>query len=85
MILLDAVLGVLVLALLGATFRLIVGPSDADRAVAMDYGFFVFVAGVALLAVRLDQPVLLDVVLVTTLVGFLATVALARLVEWGRR
>ena len=37
-------------------------------------------AAMALLAVRLNAPTLLDLVLVGTLVGFLSTVAFARLV-----
>lgn len=84
MILLDMVLLVLVLSMLVAIGRTVAGPDDADRAVAVDFGFFVFVAAVAVLAVRLDQPALLDLVLVATMVGFLATVALARLVNRRR-
>ena len=80
MILLDAALVVLALALVVATVRLVVGPTDADRALGVDLGFAVVLAAVALLAVRLDAPALLDLVLVGTLVGFLSTVAFARLV-----
>ncbi len=80
MILLDAALVVLALALVVATVRLVVGPTDADRALGVDFGFAVVIAAVALLAVRLDAPALLDLVLVGTLVGFLSTVAFARLV-----
>ncbi|SFO76087.1 multicomponent Na+:H+ antiporter subunit F [Geodermatophilus dictyosporus] len=80
MILLDAALVVLALALGAATLRLVAGPTDADRALAVDLGFAVVVAAIALLAVRLDRPALLDLVLVATLVGFLSTVAFARLV-----
>ena len=80
MILLDAALVVLALALVVATVRLVVGPTDADRALAVDFGFAVVLAAVALLAVRLDAPAVLDLVLVATLVGFLSTVAFARLV-----
>ena len=80
MILLDAALVVLALALVVATVRLVVGPTDADRALGVDFGFAVVLAAVALLAVRLDAPALLDLVLVGTLVGFLSTVAFARLV-----
>ncbi|WFE29404.1 monovalent cation/H+ antiporter complex subunit F [Solwaraspora sp. WMMD791] len=78
---LDLVLGVLAAAMLAAIVRLVVGPTDADRAAALDFGFFVFIAAVAVLAARLRIPALLDLVLTATLVGFLATVALARLVE----
>lgn len=80
MILLDAALVVLALTLVVATVRLVVGPTDADRALGVDLGFAVVLAAVALLAVRLDAPALLDLVLVATLVGFLSTVAFARLV-----
>ena len=80
MILLDAALVVLSLALVVATVRLVVGPTDADRALGVDFGFAVVIAAIALLAVRLDAPALLDLVLVATLVGFLSTVAFARLV-----
>jgi multicomponent Na+:H+ antiporter subunit F len=79
-ILLDTALVVLALALVVATVRLVVGPTDADRALGVDFGFAVVVAAFALLAVRLDAPALLDLVLVATLVGFLSTVAFARLV-----
>jgi multicomponent Na+:H+ antiporter subunit F len=79
MVVLDSALLVLVLALMVAIGRILAGPTDADRVVALDYGFVVFVAGIALLAVRLDTPALLDLVLAATLVGFLVTVAMARL------
>jgi multicomponent Na+:H+ antiporter subunit F len=79
-ILIDAALAVLALALVVATVRLVVGPTDADRALGVDFGVAVVIAAIALLAVRLDAPALLDLVLVATLVGFLSTVAFARLV-----
>lgn len=82
---LDLPLAVLAAAMLAAIVRLVVGPTDADRAAALDFGFFVFIAGVAVLAARLDIAALLDIVLTATLVGFLATVALARLVEGRSR
>ncbi len=80
----DVVLGGLALAMAAATARVILGPSNADRALGVDFGFAVFVAAVAVLAVRLEQPALLDLVLAATLLGFLTTVALAALVERGR-
>lgn len=81
---LDVLLVVLALSLLPAVWRMLVGPTASDRAMAADHGFFVLVAALALLAVRLPTPALLDVVVVATLVGFLATVTLARLVDRGR-
>ncbi len=78
--LLDAALIVLALALLVAAWRVAFGPTDADRALGVDLGFAVVIAGIALLAVRLKASAVLDLVLVATLVGFLSTVAFARLV-----
>ncbi|MGY2004360.1 monovalent cation/H+ antiporter complex subunit F [Blastococcus sp. SYSU DS1024] len=84
MVLLDAALVVLALSLVVAAIRIARGPSDVDRALGVDFGFAVVIAAIALLAVRLDAPAMLDLVLVATLVGFLATVAFARLAG-GRR
>ncbi|MEG3636128.1 monovalent cation/H+ antiporter complex subunit F [Micromonospora palythoicola] len=85
MILLDAVLVVLAGSMAVVIVRLVVGPTDADRAAALDLGFFVFLAALAVLAARLHAPDLLDLVLTGTLVSFLATVAMARLVHRRQR
>lgn len=81
MILIDVLLGILAAAMAVVIWRLLAGPTDADRVVAVDLAFVVFVAGTALLAVRLRAPSVLILVLAATLVGFLATVALAHLLE----
>jgi len=83
-IVIDIALVVLALALLPALWRIAVGPTDADRALSADHVFFVFLAVAGLLAIRLEESVFLDVVLVGTLVGFLATITLARLVDRRR-
>ncbi len=80
-VLIDVSLVALAVALLATVVRMVVGPSDADRAVAADLAFFVFVAAAALLGVRLGAPYLLDVAVVATLVGFLASVTFARLLH----
>lgn len=80
----TAALVVLAAVVVAAAVRVVVGPTDADRVLAVDLGFVVVLAALALLAVRLQAPALLDLVVAGTLVGFLATVALARLVG-GRR
>ncbi|WP_432548889.1 monovalent cation/H+ antiporter complex subunit F [Kineococcus sp. SYSU DK004] len=80
----DVALVVLALCLAAATWRVLRGPTDADRVLGVDFGFIVVLAAVALLSLRLDAAPLLDLVLVGTLVGFLATVALARLVARRR-
>jgi multicomponent Na+:H+ antiporter subunit F len=76
------------LALLAAAFALALvralrGPTVADRAVAADVGLYAIVAAIAIFAVRTGSATFIDVVLIATLLGFLAAVALAALV--GRR
>ncbi len=67
--------------MLVAIGRMAYGPTGADRALAVDFGFGVFISSIAVLAVRLDAPAATDLVLAATLLGFLGTVALAQLVE----
>lgn len=81
----EAALVVMALSLGAAAWRVVVGPSDADRVLAVDLGFIVVVCSIALLAVRMRTPAVLDLVLVATLVGFLTTVVLARLVAGRAR
>lgn len=83
MIWLDAALVVLAVTFGLSLIRAVVGPSVADRAVAADVALYVIVAAIALLALRAGTSAFLDVVLIATLLGFLATVALGMLV--GRR
>ncbi len=74
------VLGAL-LALALATVRIVRGPTDADRIVALD----VFLAAGVALAVAASlltaRTVFLDVAIGLALVGFVGTVGWARLVE----
>lgn len=64
-----------------AVWRLARGPSLPDRVVALDMMTVAIVAFCALAAVRSGDAAFLDVALVLALVGFLATVALARFAE----
>ncbi|SDI19075.1 multicomponent Na+:H+ antiporter subunit F [Rhodococcus triatomae] len=79
------VLVVVALTMVPAAWRIHTGPTDADRAVATDLIFFAFVGVVALLGTQLAEGVVFDVILVATVVGFLATMSMARLVTRGRR
>ncbi|MDQ3991602.1 MAG: monovalent cation/H+ antiporter complex subunit F [Actinomycetota bacterium] len=79
----DVALVVLALTFLAGLARVVVGPTLADRAVAADLCLFTLIASLALLSVNRGSSLFLDGVLVATLLGFTATVALARLV--GRR
>lgn len=64
-----------------AFWRMVIGPSLPDRVVALDMMTVAIVAFCGLAAIRTGEPAFLDVALVLALVGFLATVALARFAE----
>lgn len=73
-----------VLVMLGVAFafvRLILGPSLPDRVVALDMMTVLIVSFCGLYALLSDDTAFVDVAIVLALVGFLATVALARFVE----
>ena len=73
--------GMVILAVGLAFVRLARGPSLPDRVVALDMMTVAIVAFCGLAAIRSDDRAFLDVALVLALVGFLATVALARFAE----
>lgn len=73
-----------VLVMLGvvlAFVRLIIGPTLPDRVVALDMMTVLIVSFCGLYAVISGDTAFVDVAIVLALVGFLATVALARFVE----
>jgi multisubunit Na+/H+ antiporter MnhF subunit len=72
----------LVMAAVALAFlRLARGPSLADRVVALDMMTILIVAFCGLFAIVSADAAFLDVAVVLALVGFLATVALARFAE----
>lgn len=79
----DVALGLLALGVLAAVLRIWVGPTAADRAIGAELVFIAAVGAVVLVAARTEQPLLLDLALVAVLVGFVATISLARLVHRG--
>lgn len=80
-----AVLVVVVVSMLAAVYRARRGPGPADRALAADLVFYGFVAMVVLIGTLRDDGVTFTIAVVATLVGFLATLSLARLVTGGKR
>lgn len=61
--------------------RLVLGPTNADRIVALDMMTVNIVAFCAVFSVRSSSSAFLDVAIVLALVGFLTTLALARFAE----
>jgi multisubunit Na+/H+ antiporter MnhF subunit len=78
---LDILILVLVISLCICFIRLAIGPDVPNRTVAFDAIAVHAVAIVALYAMRSASPVLLDVAIVTAVLGFLGTTMLARYLE----
>ncbi|MGY6549674.1 MAG: monovalent cation/H+ antiporter complex subunit F [Roseinatronobacter sp.] len=72
---------IILISMAVAFIRVAIGPSLADRVVALDMMTVTIISFCGVYAVFMDEPSLLDVAIVLALVGFLATVALARYAE----
>lgn len=73
------------LGVVGGFIRLVKGPSLPDRIVALDMMTVLIVSFCGLYALQSGQAAFVDVAIVLALIGFLATVALARFVERSQR
>lgn len=78
---LDAAVFLVIVAIVLAIVRLVKGPSLADRVVALDLMTALIVSFCGLFALKSGETAYLDVAIVLALIGFLATVALARFIE----
>lgn len=79
----DIVLVVLAATFLLALTRVIRGPSLADRAIAADICYLTTVSVIAVVSLRRGFE-FVDIAMVATLLGFLATLSLAWLIEQRR-
>lgn len=75
------IIGAASLALALAVVRLWRGPTQADRVVALDVVFASAIAFAAAAALASGDPLFLDVAIGLALVGFVGTVAWARLID----
>ncbi len=80
---LDFASGAVGLALLPAAWRLLRGPSAADRVLALDTLYVLLVALVVLLGLRQGSKLMFEAALLVALLGFVSTVALARFLSRG--
>ena len=71
-------LAILMLALILTAIRVIVGPTLADRVLALDQLVAIAIGFVAVIAVKTGFELYIDIALALALVGFLATAAFAR-------
>jgi multisubunit Na+/H+ antiporter MnhF subunit len=79
-----ALMGVVAISLLLAVVRLLMGPSIPDRTMALDMILIHVVGLIALYGIAVNRDVLVDAIMVTAVLGFLGTVAIARYIEEGR-
>lgn len=73
------------LTLVLALVRLVRGPHLEDRALALDLVSTICIAVAAVVAIRWNDTVYLDVAVVLALTAFIATIAFARYLERGAR
>jgi multicomponent Na+:H+ antiporter subunit F len=75
-------LGVLAVAAILTLLRAVQpGMSLADRVVALDVFLTIIVTGIAVAAIRAGSAVFLDMIVVVSLLGFVATITVARFIE----
>lgn len=79
------VLGLLALAIVLAAYRVWKGPSSGNSAVAGDLIFFAFIGAVAVLGVLFGIESVMDLILISALLGFLSVLSLARWMQGGKR
>ncbi|MEZ4674659.1 MAG: monovalent cation/H+ antiporter complex subunit F [Caldilineaceae bacterium] len=82
---LDILIWLLSISLVICFLRLYIGPDVPNRTVAFDVIAIHAVAIVALIAMRNQSPFLLDITIVTGVLGFLGTVMMARYLEQSQR
>jgi multicomponent K+:H+ antiporter subunit F len=66
------------------SYRLVVGPGAADRAVAFDTLSSVLIGMICLVCIRWGSTLYFDAVWILTLVGFLGSSAIAKYLARGR-
>jgi multicomponent Na+:H+ antiporter subunit F len=78
-------LGLLALSIVFSVVRVWRGPTAGNSAVAGDLIFFAFIGAVAVVGVVLSIEAVMDVILISALLGFLSVLSLARLMQGGKR
>lgn len=81
----ESLIVLLSISLIICFLRLYIGPDVPNRTVAFDVIAIHTVAIIALFAIRNQSPFLLDVTIITGVLGFLGTVMFARYLEQSQR
>jgi len=75
----------LAVSLLIAFYRIVRGPSLIDRVVALELTATIVAGIVAVFAIGIDEPAIIDVAIALALVAFISAVAFARYAERARQ
>ncbi|NDJ53779.1 MAG: cation:proton antiporter [Chloroflexi bacterium] len=75
---------ILVILMIPASYRIWVGPSDADRLQGVDTVSTLIVGVIVVLGVYLDSGILVDVGIAIAAFSFVATLTIARYLSEGR-
>jgi multicomponent Na+:H+ antiporter subunit F len=78
-------LGLLALSIVLSAVRVWRGPTAGNSAVAGDLIFFAFIGAVAVVGVAFSMAAVMDVIVISALLGFLSVLSLARLMQGGKR
>jgi multicomponent Na+:H+ antiporter subunit F len=76
-------LSLLSLSVMVSIYRLIRGPSMADRVLALDAISYHIIGIVTVLTVMMDTQAYLEIVLLIGIIAFLGTIALSKFVDGG--
>lgn len=76
-------LTIISLAMIGMIYRVIKGPTVADRVVALDAVGISLVAIIALVSIILKTNAFLDIILLIGILAFIGTVAFSKYLEKG--
>jgi multicomponent Na+:H+ antiporter subunit F len=78
-----AALAVIALALLLSLYRLVMGPSIADRVIALDSMTVISTSLIVLVAIMAARVIYLDVAMIYAILSFVGVIAVARFLEGG--
>lgn len=76
-------LAILLLAMLMMLYRVVKGPTTADRVIALDSIGIALISTVALLSILLDTTIYFEVILLLSILAFIGTVAFSKFLERG--
>ncbi|RJX40250.1 Na(+)/H(+) antiporter subunit F1 [Paenibacillus pinisoli] len=74
---------ILLLAILANLYRVVKGPSSADRVIALDSVGINLIASIAVFSVLLHTHAFFDLILLIGILSFIGTIAFARFIERG--